>query len=68
MLSKWVGEVWQEVRTENIEIESEWKICLVNINYCFDILSEVKKMIESRNIHELPGFEQLVDVTTEMAK
>jgi hypothetical protein len=48
-LVQWALEEWTEIQKDHRQIESEWKVCLVNINYCLDILREVRKQIEQRS-------------------
>jgi hypothetical protein len=48
-LVQWALEEWGEIQKDHKQIESEWKVCLFNINYCLDILHEVRKQIEQRS-------------------
>ena len=40
---------WGLIAKEHQATESEWKHCLVNIDYCIDILNEVKSTVLDRS-------------------
>ena len=44
-----LSEEWSQILREHKAIESEWKHCLVNLDYCIEILSEVKSQILERS-------------------
>lgn len=60
-LAQWALQEWSQIQKDHKQIESQWKVCLVNIKYCLDILREVKKQIEERSqsVH-LTVFQQLL--------
>ena len=60
-LASWATQQWGEAQKEHREIEAQWKTCLVNVNYCIDILKEVKKQIEERSqSSNLPLFREMI--------